>query len=290
MMQNIKLGFLGFGEAGLAMAASLGQTDKLAKFAFDTAYDIHSERGNDTHTHLVSNPAELAQKADIIISVVTADQSVDAGLGLLPYLGENHIFIDGNSVSPGTKKHTEEKFKTQNVSYIDLAIMAPIHPRGHATPMLLAGVREVELSPILKEFGFDFSWQGPLVGQACIVKMMRSIIIKGVESLLSECVTAAESQGLDTDILLSAGKTLGISDMPGLADYVMERVAVHGKRRAAEMREVAKTLKEMGLPHDMASAIATHQDRIAQLELKTYFDGKVPQDRSVLAQTIRQKL
>ena len=53
-------------------------------------------------------------------------------------------------------------------------------------------------------------------------------------------MTAAQGQGLDTDILTSAGKTLGIDDMPALANYVMERAATHGRRRAAELREVAK--------------------------------------------------
>ena len=87
---------------------------------------------------------------------------------------------------------------------------------------------------------------------------------------------------------LGAGKTLGISDMTGLADYVMERAGTHGRRRAAEMREVAKTLAELGLSHDMSSAIAQYQDRIADMNLVAEFDGVLPRDRAKLAEAMRK--
>ena len=123
-----------------------------------------------------------------------------------------------------------------------------------------------------------------------MVKMLRSILIKGMESLICECVTAAEGQGLDTEILTSAGKTLGIDDMPALADYVMECAARHGRRRAAELREVAKTLAELGLSNHMPTAIATHQDMVADMALSDSFDGDIPQQRALLAKAMRHAL
>ena len=120
-----------------------------------------------------------------------------------------------------------------------------------------------------------------------MVKMLRSILIKGMESLICECVTAAQEQGLDTEILSSAGKTLGINNMPGLADYVMERVARHGRRRAAELREVAKTLEELGLSNYLPVAIAQHQDMVADFNLAEKFQQVIPQRRAVLAPAMR---
>ena len=71
------------------------------------------------------------------------------------------------------------------------------------------------------------------------------------------------------------------------ADYVMERAATHGRRRAAEMREVAKTLQELGLSNDMSQAIAHYQDRIADMKLSEVFDGDIPRDRAKLAPQMR---
>ena len=67
-------------------------------------------------------------------------------------------------------------------------------------------------------------------------------------------------------------------------------MAVHGARRSAEMFEVAKTLSELGMPNDMATATAHSQARIATLELSRHFENKVPQDRAKLATAIRTAL
>ena len=259
---------------------SITAYDKL--FADDTA-DIEPLEG----VYFAPNPAELAANSDFIISVVTADEAINAITAIAPYLQAHHIIGDGNSVSPGTKRHNASLIEGTATSYIDIAIMAPIHPRGHKTPLLISGKGEAVIAPLFTDLGFQFEWEGEGVGEASIVKMLRSILIKGMECIITESVTASQELGLDTRILQSAGKTLGIDDMVGLADYVMERAAVHGRRRAAEMREVAKTLDELGLSNEMAAAIARYQDQIADMNLSSKFDGDVPADRTQLAPAMR---
>jgi len=288
-MPIYKIGLLGYGEAGKAIAASLGEFSGICLCAYDHAYNSPEDRQLGP-VSLLETPELLAEQADVIISVVTADQSYDAACSLLPYLSSHHLFCDANSVSPGTKKQTASLFDARKAGYFDMAIMAPIHPARHRTKLLLSGTGRDRLVPMLEAFDFQYDWQGETIGDACEVKMLRSILIKGVESLITECVTAAQMRGLDSDILASAGKTLGIEDMAGLADYVMERVAVHGARRSAEMYEVAKTLSELGMPNDMARATAQSQARIATLDMSARFDGQVPQDRAKLASAIRTAL
>ena len=279
------IGFLGYGEAGQAMAASLREHDaELTLYAFDKA--VSAAMPKDCAI-LDDSLAALAEHCDIICSLVTADEAVSAASAMAPYLSARHLFLDGNSVSPGTKRRAAEAVMASGAGYIDMAIMAPIHPRGHKTPLLLAGADEARLMPILRSLDFSFTWEGQAIGEASVVKMLRSILIKGMECLISESVTAAQGLGLDSRILQSAGKTLGIDDMPALADYVMERAATHGRRRAAEMREVTKTLEELGLSHDMSEAIARYQDRIADMALATSFEGAIPADRTQLAPAMR---
>ena len=285
----MRFGLIGFGEAGRAIASSLLEIkpdlsitayDKL--FADDTA-EIAPLEG----VYFASTSAELAANSDFIISVVTADEATNAVAEIAPHLESHHIIGDGNSVSPGTKRYNASLIEASTASYIDIAIMAPIHPRGHKTPLLISGKAEPVIAPFLTELGFQFEWEGEGIGEASIVKMLRSILIKGMECIITESVTASQELGLDTRILQSAGKTLGIDDIQGLADYVMERAAVHGRRRAAEMREVAKTLDELGLSNEMASAIARYQDQIADMDLSSLFDGDVPTDRHKLAPAMR---
>lgn len=282
-----RLGVMGYGEAGQAMAESLAAQTGEPVACFDRR-EIAAGPG----AVRCSDLAGLAASAEVIFSLVTADQSAAAAEAITPFLADRHIFLDGNSVSPGTKRHNAGLIAPSGACYIDLAIMAPILPRGHRTPMLVAGPRRDRIADLMERLDFDFSWVDSEIGKASIVKMLRSVLIKGAESLLTEAVSAAEGLGIADQILASAGKTLGIADMAGLADYMMERAALHGRRRAAEMREVAKTLEELGLSSIMASAIARHQDMIADLDLPASFaDRALPADRKILAPLIasRQK-
>jgi len=289
-MKQARLGFLGFGEAGRAMAATLNRDFSLQCCAYDRAAgssDMFRTPARQSGSRLLGGPAALAGASDIIISVVTADEAEAAALSVLPHLKPGQIFIDANSVSPGTKRAISISFAERKIDYVDMAIMAPIHPAGHKTKMLAAGPAASQLGPILRALDFQFDWRGSDVGAASVVKMLRSVLIKGVESLVCECVSAAQELGLDDEILSSAGRTLGIADMPALGAYVMERVAVHGRRRAAEMREVAKTLDEMGLSSHLPAATARHQDMVADMQLAKQMPGGVPQDREVLARLMR---
>lgn len=279
-----KPGMLGYGEAGQAMANSLGEQTGARLIAYDI-----KQPANPGKAEMLAEPAGLAA-ADMIFSVVTADQSYAAAESVAPFLSGHHIFLDGNSVSPGTKQATAALISQTGAVYIDLAIMAPILPRGHRTPMLVAGPEQARIAPLLDQLDFGYRWVDAAIGKASIIKMLRSILIKGAESILTECVTAAEGLGIADEILETAGQTLRMDDIHGMADYVMERVAVHGRRRAAEMREVAKTLDELGLSNFMASAIARHQDMIADMALPAAFeDGKVPADRRVLGPLIASR-
>ena len=282
---NATIGLLGYGEAGQAIAASLlAQNPDYVIFAYDIA---PHDAMPCTHVQKAERPQDLAKHSDIIFSLVTADEAVNATKMMAPYLQANQLFLDGNSVSPGTKRQSASHLVSSGALYCDMAIMAPIHPRGHKTPVLLSGAHEAKTAPILTDLAFAFTWEGGQIGDASVVKMLRSILIKGMECLISESVTASQGLGLDERILRSAGQTLGIADMPALADYVMERAATHGRRRAAEMREVAKTLQELGLSNDMSQAIAQYQDRIADMKLSEVFDGDIPRDRAKLAPQMR---
>lgn len=290
----MRIGFLGFGEAGEAMARSMLEMPDVSACAYDKLFDDKAMLARKAAAYegqiditCLASPKALAEASDIVISVVTADEAYAAAQSILPYLRDTHLYLDGNSVSPGTKKAIAETFMHLSRSYVDLAIMAPIHPRGHKTPFLVSGPRQVDVCTLLDTLHANYEWRGAAIGEASTVKMLRSILIKGMESLICECVTAAEGLGLDTEILASAGKTLGINDMPALADYVMERASVHGRRRAAEMREVAKTLDELGLSNFMPTAIAKHQSIVADMNLVETFNGDVPRNRAQLAQAMR---
>lgn len=291
----MQIGFLGFGEAASTFVQTLRTELDLSVITFDRLLEdpvtraVIVHRADALSVRCVESAPALAKATHYIFSTVTADQSLLAVQALCEHLTPDHVIFDMNSVSPGKKRATAELVCAQGAQYIDVAVMAPVLPRGHQTPMLVSGPNQVVIEPLLRQMLWNITWKGDAVGDASVVKMLRSILIKGMESLISECVTAAEPLGIADDILTSAGKTLGISEMASLADYVMERVAVHGQRRSEEMREVAATLAELGVSNHMAHAIADHQQMVAEFHARAYFKDSVPKDRTQLGQFFNRR-
>src|SRR4029077_16543320 len=114
------------------------------------------------------------------------------------------------------------------------------------------------------------------IGTAAAVKMCRSIIVKGLEALMCECVLGAGRYGADQQVFASLNESFPGLDWKKLADYMVGRVVVHGERRARELEEVGETLRALGIEPIMADAAARRQDWSAQLDLRSQFGPDGP--------------
>ncbi len=229
---------------------------------------------------------EAAMGADIIVSAVTADAILDAADSVLPALGAGQLYLDINSAAPSKKQRAAERIAEAGGSYVDVAVMAPVHPGLHRTPLLIGGPGAKRIEALFKRLRMNFEIVSEDVGDASTVKMVRSIMIKGIESLTVECVLAAVKAGIDDRILDSLEKSFPGMEWKRRAGYMMERVVRHGQRRAAEMREVAATLEDMGIGGTMATATAERQQWMADLAPSVRFPDGIPDDYRVLAETI----
>jgi 3-hydroxyisobutyrate dehydrogenase-like beta-hydroxyacid dehydrogenase len=179
------------------------------------------------------------------------------------WLRPGQIFLDINSVSPGTKRGNARAVEATGATYVEAAVMAPVPPQRLAVPMLLGGTGAGALAAALKDFGMNATAVAGEIGTASAIKMCRSIMIKGIEALVVECLFAARRFGVEQAVLASLDKTFPQMGWNAqLPDYLVSRVAEHGRRRAAEMREVARTLEDIGVAPIMAAAAAARQDAL----------------------------
>ncbi len=262
----MRIAFLGFGEAARAFHDSLASTLDGAEFL---AYDLLVENAGEMRDAMTSRgvrpAASVAELADAewIFSAVTADQSLQAAQAIAPYLGQGALFIDINSVSPGRKRETASLINESGAGYLDMAVMAPVHPKGHATPVLIAGRPASAVLQPLKSLGFDADVAGEEPGAATAIKMVRSVFVKGLEAITVEALLAAEASGCFDEILSSLSRSFPGLDWTRFPDYQFERTMRHGSRRAAEMRESGATLDALGLNGGIAREIALVQDAMA---------------------------
>jgi 3-hydroxyisobutyrate dehydrogenase-like beta-hydroxyacid dehydrogenase len=269
----MRIGFVGFGEAAYHIAKGLGQS----VVAFDiNVTDKMRERASEAGTRLVESNRELAQSCDIMLSAVTADQALNAAEQNAPHLTAAHLYADLNSVSPGVKQSIARVIEASGARFAEIAMMAPVPPYGHKVPMLAGGAGAPEFVEKLAPFGISAEIVSREVGTAAATKMFRSIIVKGMEALLTECVLGASHYNADERVFASLAETFPGIHWKQLADYMVGRVVVHGERRAREMEEVAATLREIDIEPIMAEAVVRRMDWSVEVGLKQLFGGEAP--------------
>ncbi len=288
-MKIARVAFIGFGEAGQTISRGL----LAAQAATVRAYDILPaalDSARALGVEVAQSHADAVRDSDIVFCAVTASSSLQAAASCLPALREGQLFLDINSVSPQSKIETAARIAPTGALYVDVAVMAPVAPYLHQVPCLIGGPGAAALLPRAQAMGMKMDLVSPEVGQASAIKMFRSIMIKGLEALVLESMLAASEYRVEERVLASLKETYPTLDWEKLAGYMLERVVSHGKRRAAEMREVAATLQGIGIEPLMASATAARQQWLADLGVKEQLAGRKTESRAELVQAIRKAL
>jgi 3-hydroxyisobutyrate dehydrogenase-like beta-hydroxyacid dehydrogenase len=285
-----RIGFIGFGEAGFTIGNGLKSAGVERILAYDIASDsadrgpLIRQRAQQAGVTLVSDSAQLAAACDLLFSTVTSSSALEAARQTMPFLEARHTYADLNSVSPALKRDVGSAIAATGAAFVEAAVMAPVQPYGHRVPMLIGGPAARPFVDAMTPLGMRLEALDGPVGKAAAVKMCRSIVVKGIEALLAECVLGACQYDADEQVFASLQETWPGIEWKALADYTMGRVVVHGERRAREMEEVAETLRAIGVEPMMAEATARRQDWSAQLDLKSRFGPDGPATyREVLA-------
>jgi 3-hydroxyisobutyrate dehydrogenase-like beta-hydroxyacid dehydrogenase len=258
-----RISFIGFGEAGQAIASGLreGGIERIAAWDIlfpEPAGGPLKAAGDRMGVRCAASAREAVAEADMIISAVTAASSLEAARSVEAHLAGNPWYLDINSVSPGRKQETE-RLLGGKARYVDVAVIAPIRPGRHRTPLLISGPHAQAVSPLLHGLDMQLTVVGPATGAAAAIKMIRSVMIKGIEALTLECFLAASRAGVLEEVTASLRNNYPGVDWPAMSEYNLERMASHGERRAAEMEESAATLRELGLDPHMVDATIRRQ-------------------------------
>jgi 3-hydroxyisobutyrate dehydrogenase len=296
----MKVGFIGFGEAGFTIGHGLRGAGLDELFAYDNQ-TTSADRGPLIRHHaatagatLVATPAELAATAAILLSTVTCSSALDAARQHAPFLrgatgtdGMPHLYADLNSVSPDVKRQIADVIGATGAAFVEAAVMAPVGPYGQRVPMLLGGPGADVFLQLMQPFDMRLQiLPNAGIGTAAAVKMCRSVVVKGLEALLTECVLGASEYGATAHVFASLQESYPGIDWQKLADYNINRLVVHGERRAREMEEVAETLREAGIDPIMAEATARRQDWGAKLGLKDQFPPEGPKTAADVLQVL----
>jgi 3-hydroxyisobutyrate dehydrogenase-like beta-hydroxyacid dehydrogenase len=258
------LALIGFGEVGQVLAAELSQKPDLTIKVYDIKlFDNRSTVARAAaagHVVRCRSAAEAAKGAQLIISAVTAAQTEAAAQSVVLGLEPDAWFMDVNSASPEVKIAAANIISGGGGRYVETSVMSPIEPKRQSSPMLLGGPHAEAFAPIAQQLGFGgATYYSPEAGKAAATKLCRSVMIKGLEALISESLLSARHYGVEETVLDSLNNLFPHPDWAGYARYMITRTLEHGTRRAEEMVEAARTVRGAGLTPWMSEATVQRQ-------------------------------
>jgi 3-hydroxyisobutyrate dehydrogenase-like beta-hydroxyacid dehydrogenase len=269
-MERPDLIFVGFGEAAQAFADGMsipyGAFDR--KTLLEATREAKRADYRRTGAMDFATNAEAVGSAPLILSLVTADQALPAARESAAAIRPGALYCDMNSVAPDTKREASALIEGAGGRYVDVAVMAPVYPLQRGVPLLVSGAHAADGMAALAAAGFvRLRHQTGGVGAGSAVKMIRSVMVKGMEALTAECILAATRAGVRDEVIASLNASWPGTDWAEKADYNLERMMVHGIRRAEELEEVVKTLDGLGTGSAMSRGTVERQRAIGLLGL-----------------------
>lgn len=229
------IAILGLGEAGSHFANDLTRLG-----ATVVGYDPQPKRDISPAVALAASNADAANGADIILSVNLSAVAESVASEVLPVLQPGQLYAEMNTASPETKRAVAAILKPAGVMAVDVAIMAPVPPKGILTPFVVSGPGAALFAEKLRPFGLDISVLSDEVGEAATRKLLRSIVYKGIAAVIGEAVEAGRSFGLEPYIREQILSVIGGND--ALIDRFLEGSKTHALRRSHELEAVVSML------------------------------------------------
>lgn len=272
MRNSTTIAIIGFGEVGQTFARDLLANGASRIVAYDILFDdlargeAHKAKALAAGVVAAASAAQACDEARIVISAITADQVERVATEATAYLARGQIYFDVNSASPATKSRAAATVNATGAHYVEGAVMAAVLGPGLKVPILAGGPAAADAALLLNALGMNITPVTTEPGRASAMKLCRSIVMKGMEAIVIDCAAAARKWGVEREVFDSLRGTYPSLDWAAMAEAMSERVRTHGIRRAAEMREAAAMLEDLGLDPTMAAATADRHERVALAE------------------------
>lgn len=264
-----QLVFIGFGEAAFHIAAGLREEGFSDMAAYDSYAgepgkgELIQKRAEDAGVELVSLKT-AREEGRFIASMNSASAALSVAEEIIPHLKKGQVFVDFNSASPDTEEHIGRIPREEGVLFCDAGVMGTVPGNRHRVPIFLAGDGAQEFWQAFSPFHMRLTVLDAPAGGASAIKMLKSVVMKGLPQLMFESFIAAERYGVLDTLVDSLGESLNGKTVEKLADTFIARTMIHAKRRSAEMRDVLDTLEKLNTDASMTRAVVEKLDRLAE--------------------------
>lgn len=257
---SVSIAVFGLGEAGTAVSAGLA-----AKGATVRGYDP-AQVPDPPGVLRCASPKEAVSGAAVVLSL-TAEADMESALGqALHDISPGCLYVDMGTAAPSVKRKLCDSAEEAGLSFVDVAIMAPILAKGLSTPALASGPGATRFVPIAKDLGMDVTAVSEEAGVAASRKLLRSVVVKGIAALFIEAMRAGEAAGCGDWLWAHLCAQVQSADETFVRRIVASN-GLHGARRTDEMRASSRLLEELGVEPLMTRSTAEVLSEVASLGL-----------------------
>lgn len=277
----MRLGILGFGEAGLRFAQDLSQgglTDIVA-YSRTGAKEpadgpLHAQAAA-AGAKLVKTLRALCKGTDVVIALTPGKSAVAAARKTVKYLSPGQIYVDMSSAAVKTMEDIAQLLDGK-ARFIDAAIMSPVPLNGIKAGVAASGADAEAFRALMEPYGMTVTVVGSKPGGASAMKLLRSVCMKGLSGVLIESLEAAQRYGVLDAV---AADIAGSFEERSFAEYMKRYVCgtvVHAARREHEMADALALLNALGSSTRMTKATRSNLADLAKMGLREKFNAREP--------------
>ncbi len=278
--------FIGFGEAAYHLTQGLRTTGDLRIGAFDANLNpVVRQRAEQLQVRLFDSLKNACYGARFVVCLTSASSALGIAQQALPWLVTGQTYVDMNSAAPSVKQAIDQLPRADGVGFCDAAVMGTVPGNNHRVPMLLAGSGASAFADFFTPHGMCLTVLDAEAGAACAIKMLKSVVMKGLPQLLLEAFQAGEKFGVLDTLVESLSDSLNGKTVEQLANTFTARTLIHAKRRSAEMDDAVATLEAAGVDASMTRATQGQLDKLAATDWASLLgpDGSDMDFRSAIA-------
>lgn len=265
----MKIGFIGFGEAAFNLASGLeteGISDILAYDSMENDFvrgkliKSYAEKSNVT---LLESAVDLVKSVDVIISAVPSTYTLAVCREIKEYLRDNQMYVDVSASTPTAKENIWELIMDKGVLFVDAALMGSLPKEKHKVPVTASGNGAEKFKELMTPYNMNIETVGEKAGMASAIKLIRSIYMKGMSTLMIEMLQAADAYDVVDEVVGSISKSMDGTPFTSHLDRLVIGSAIHCKRRGDELKGSIELLKDVNLDSGMTNA---SMERLLSLE------------------------
>ena len=246
-----RLGLLGFGEAAGRLAKDFSQAGFTNILGYSRSGakaqpgDLVHQRAQAAGVTLVKTVGTLAKKSDIIIAMTPGKSALPALKKIRKYLRPDHLYVDASSNSAHNMEQAAALVGNA-AKFVDASIMGPVDLMGIKVPFVASGPHAAAFLDLMVPHGMVINVVGTNPGDASAMKLIRSVLMKGLAMLLLETMEAARRRNILDAVIEDSSVTFNEIPFQKIIKRYVGGTAVHCERRIHEMKECLELLHGMG--------------------------------------------